>query len=62
MTCPEYSVPNTEKSTESRAVFTEVVLSCVKGMRFPDTTTRKNIYCQLDETWDKKIAAGCESK
>jgi len=62
MRCPDWEVPNTIASTPSRAVYTEVIWTCVPGMRYPDTTTRKAMYCQADETWKSFVTEGCRRK
>ncbi|XP_067943215.1 zona pellucida sperm-binding protein 3 receptor-like [Watersipora subatra] len=60
--CPEYRVSNAVPSTDSRSVFTDVIWTCVPGMRYPDTTTRKSMSCELDQTWSNRILKGCERK
>ena len=57
--CPDHQVEGAIPSTNDTVFDTLVIWRCEKGMLYPDTSTRKAMYCQENEKWDRVITDSC---
>lgn len=57
--CPDHDVVGAIPSTNETVYDTRVIWSCDRGLLYPDTSTRKAMYCQEDRKWDRLITDSC---